>query len=66
MIAPLLKGFQYLCIGLVTVLVLCAATLLGLLVAGIVYVAQFIAIGLAVVVGVAYAIWEAATSKPKR
>ena len=64
--AAVLKTIQAVCIGLITLIVLCVATLIGFMVAGFVYVFQFLAIGLAVLVGGAYFVWELFTSKPKK
>lgn len=65
--AAVLKTIQAVCVGLVTLIVLCVATLVGFMVVGFVYVFQFIAIGLAVIVGSAYFVWECFTSsKPKK
>ena len=64
--ATVLKFIQAACIGLITLIVLCVATLIGFMVVGFVYVFQFIAIGLVVIVGGAYFVWELFTSKPKK
>lgn len=65
--ATVLKTIQAVCIGLITLIVLCVATLIGFMAVGFVYVFQFIAIGLAVIVGGAYFVWECFTSsKPKK
>ena len=64
--ATALKAIQAVCVGLITLIVLCVATLVGFMAVGFVYVFQFIAIGLAVIVGGAYFVWELFTSKPKK
>lgn len=64
--ATVLKTIQAVCVGLITLIVLCVATLVGFMTVGFVYVFQFIAIGLAVLVGGAYFVWELFTSKPKK
>ena len=64
--AAVLKTIQAVCIGLITLIVLCVATLIGFMAVGFVYVFQFIVIGLAVLVGGAYFVWELFTSKPKK
>ena len=64
--ATVLKTIQAVCVGLITLIVLCVATLIGFMVVGFVYVFQFLAIGLAVLVGGAYFVWELFTSKPKK
>ena len=47
-------------------IVLCVATWIGFMAVGFVYIFQFIVIGLAVLVGGAYFVWELFTSKPKK
>ena len=64
--ATVLKTIQAVCVGLITLIVLCVATLVGFMAVGFVYVFQFIAIGLAVLVVGAYFVWELFTSKPKK
>ena len=64
--AAVLKTIQAVCIGLITLIVLCVATLIGFMAVGFIYVFQFIVIGLAVLVGGAYFVWELFTSKPKK
>ena len=64
--ATVLNFIQAACIGLITLIVLCVATLIGFMAAGLVYVFQFLVIGLAVLVGGAYFVWELFTSKPKK
>ena len=64
--ATVLKTIQAVFIGLITLIVLCVATLIGFMVVGFVYLFQFIAIGLALLVGGAYFVWELFTSKPKK
>ena len=64
--ATVLKFIQAACIGLITLIVLCVATLIGFMVVGFVYIFQFLVIGLAVLVGGAYFVWELFTSKPKK
>ena len=64
--ATVLKFIQAACIGLITLIVLCVATLIGFMAVGFVYVFQFLVIGLAVLVGGAYFVWELFTSKPKK
>ena len=64
--ATALKTIQAVCVGLITLIVLCVATLVGFMAVGFVYVFQFLVIGLAVLVGGAYFVWELFTSKPKK
>ena len=64
--ATALKTIQAVCVGLITLIVLCVATLVGFMAVGFVYLFQFIAIGLALLVGGAYFVWELFTSKPKK
>ena len=64
--ATVLKTIQAVSVGLITLIVLCVATLVGFMAVGFVYVFQFIAIGLAVLVCGAYFVWELFTSKPKK
>ena len=64
--ATVLKTIQAVCVGLITLIVLCVATLIGFMVVGFTYVFQFLAIGLVVLVGGAYFVWELFTSKPKK
>ena len=61
-----LKTIQAVCVGLITLIVLCVATLIGFMAVGFVYLFQFIAIGLVVLVGGAYFVWELFTPKPKK
>lgn len=61
----LLKGVVNLIYAIPVLLVLCAAGFIGVVVTAASFAAHFIALGLAILTGVAYCIWEAFQKKPK-